>query len=238
MSFTLQGYGISDYFFGHCWTPFLVVLLQVFTALCFDAIAVGLVFHRFSRGHKRGKTVVFSSQAVVVADCLAFRVAELRSHTLLSATIRCYCIAQETADSRFATILQPDDYFVTRPMATMGGEHILMRLPQVVCHALDTSSPLTTTKTTTNTDDPRRLAREWRERQVEIVVMVEGTDELTGTSIQARHSYTSEDILWDHRFVPCVDATNATVDFLRFHATEPIVVRTDAEEAKEEVDAV
>lgn len=43
-----------------------------------------------------------------------------------------------------------------------------------------------------------------RDRESEIVVLVEGTDEITGSALQARHSYCWDEIAWDHTFVPCV----------------------------------
>jgi ABC-type sugar transport system permease subunit len=59
------GYGTSDYYFGDCWTPFILVLLQVFSAIVFSSLAVGLLFQRISRGQKRGRTIVFSDAAVI-----------------------------------------------------------------------------------------------------------------------------------------------------------------------------
>lgn len=59
------GYGTSDYYFGECWTPFILVLLQVFSAIVFSSLAIGLLFQRMSRGQKRGRTIVFSDVAVI-----------------------------------------------------------------------------------------------------------------------------------------------------------------------------
>lgn len=59
------GYGTSDYYFGDCWTPFILVLLQVFAAIVFSSLAIGLLFQRMSRGQKRGRTIVFSDVAVI-----------------------------------------------------------------------------------------------------------------------------------------------------------------------------
>lgn len=44
----------------------------------------------------------------------------------------------------------------------------------------------------------------FEDRNIEIVILLEGTDELTGAVIQARHSYTYNDIVWNHTFAPCV----------------------------------
>jgi hypothetical protein len=43
-----------------------------------------------------------------------------------------------------------------------------------------------------------------RNRDVEIIVQVEGIDELTGQALQARPSYRWNDLAWDCPFAPCV----------------------------------
>ena len=61
---------------------------------------------------------------------------------------------------------------------------------------------------------------------MEVVVLVEGIDAVTSTTIQVRHSYKAEDIMFDHRHVNCVDVDPATggavIDFNRFHETAPV----------------
>lgn len=80
------------------------------------------------------------------------------------------------------------------------------------------------------------------DRSLEIVVLVEGNDATTGGVVQARHSYTGEDILWNTSFVPCVlqDETTggAVIDYSLFHHTEHTLaaaagVPNDIEEAAE-----
>jgi hypothetical protein len=96
---TTIGYGVSDYYFGGCWTPLLLVLAQVCCALVFNAVAIGLIFQRISRGHKRSKTILFSDKAVVRrvkgVPYLMVRIGELRSHQLIEATVRAYCVRHE-----------------------------------------------------------------------------------------------------------------------------------------------
>lgn len=59
---------------------------------------------------------------------------------------------------------------------------------------------------------------------IEIVCILEGVDPTTSSSVQARHSYTAEDIVWDHDFADCVCGAelpdgrrNVCIDFDRFH---------------------
>lgn len=58
-----------------------------------------------------------------------------------------------------------------------------------------------------------------------MVVLVEGIDAVTSSTIQVRHSYKAEEILFDHCFENCVDVDpetgGAVIDFRRFHETLP-----------------
>jgi len=266
---TTIGYGVSDYYFGGCWTPLLLVLAQVCSAITFDAVAIGLLFQRISRGHKRGKTILFSDKAVIRrvkgVPYLMFRVGELRKHQLLQSSVRAYCIRHErhlvepsagthqgegtrtTSNDRIEardggnnylgndgvsdlTLERVGDHaiptietvhYVTRPLKLLseeetGSSSILMSLPQVLAHRIDPSSPLfppapvwydadgcphQVTDVTCSTEELEDFAYD---REVEIVVLLEGTDELTGSASQTRHSYTTADLGWNQSFVPCV----------------------------------
>jgi len=67
----------------------------------------------------------------------------------------------------------------------------------------------------------KRLKRE----RMEIVCILEGTDASTSSTVQARHSYTSYDIVWDHDFEPCTfadqESGSLVVNFAKFHNTVP-----------------
>lgn len=301
---TTIGYGVSDYYFGGCWTPLLLVLSQVCCALVFNAVAIGLIFQRISRGHKRSKTILFSDKAVVRRvqgePYFMIRIGELRSHQLIEATVRAYCIRHErhavVEDTSLSSTLSSSNpatprtviettHFVTRPVQFLheeAGSHILMSLPQVLVHRIDDRSPLCPPRPVwydgtgqvhghevaatgddgncsnnlnhpsyqstpaTNMDDSARFLRD---REAEIVILVEGTDDLTGSAIQTRHSYTFQDLAWNETFVPCVypyasdrdgpgrwlslfqrraeTTPVCVVDFARFHDTVPAPVDCD-----------
>lgn len=244
---TTIGYGVSDYYFGDCWTPLLLVLLQVCTAITFDAVAIGLLFLRMSRGRKRGKTIIFSDKAVIrrVRGCphLLFRIGELRRNFIIEATVRVYCVrherypVQHQRDNQECSSSIETTHFVTRHVSLAHpdettGSHLLMSIPQVIVHKMDLASPLTPPRPTwfdadgnQHNDSVKKydsLARNEKQsldryksekddirkfhldRDIEVVVLVEGTDEVTGSALQARHSYRPEDIVWDHTFAPCV----------------------------------
>lgn len=227
---TTIGYGVSDYYFGGCWTPLLLVLAQVCSAITFDAVAIGLLFQRISRGHKRSKTVLLSDKAVIRrvrgVPYLMFRVGELRRHQLLEATVRAYCIRHEryavdaTADGPPESTRIETVHYVTKPVQLVFeevGSHILMSLPQVIAHRMDDESPLVPPSSQWY-DGSGRLHRPengqsysldemqdfLEDRDAEIVVLLEGIDELTGSASQTRHSYATVDLAWNECFVPCV----------------------------------
>ena len=59
----------------------------------------------------------------------------------------------------------------------------------------------------------------------EIIVVLEGIDPLTSATLQARHSYSVDDIIFDHWFAPCVSAADdgtAEIDFSKFHKLDPV----------------
>jgi hypothetical protein len=244
------GYGVQDYYFGGCWTPLLLVLAQVITAIIFNAIAVGVLFQRISRGHNRSKTIVLSDRAVIRRVRgqlhLQFRIGELRHHYLLEATVRAYVIGHERCfvEGSDGVTRMETTHFVTKPLVLLHqavSPHILMSVPQVLVHRLDDSSPLrpheswcdahgmwhavdATVSTSTNTSHEQQQstwAQEvascrdyWQDRALEVVVLVEGTDELTGATIQTRHSYTYANIAWNCKFQPCVLRPSSTTTIM------------------------
>lgn len=211
--------------------------MQVFTAVTFDAVSVGLIFQRFSRGHKRSKTILVSSDSTVLRVqgelYWMFRVAELRKHALLQTSVRAFLVSTDRRRSHGSI---ETTHYVTKPLRLQHEQYhdsILMSLPQILSHKVDHDSPLRPSNhwldahgnshvVPSKNDfaaDAEMLQRYWADRNIEIIVTVEGTDELTGALIQARHSFTNDDIMFHRRFVPCVDA-DATINFTRFHETQ------------------
>lgn len=241
---TTIGYGVSDYYFGDCWTPLLLVLGQSCAAITFSAVAIGLLFQRISRGQKRSKTILFSDKAVVRrvkgVPYLLFRVGELRRHHLIEASVRVYCLRHErlplnVSYSNGETVDRVREiettHFIARQMAlvhpdeALGSHNILMSLPQVIVHKLDDKSPLVPPRPVWYDEDGHihrsrdpsdtsinfdNLEKFMVDRDAEIIVLLEGIDELTGSALQARHSYRADDIAWDHTFAPCVFPANST----------------------------
>ena len=98
---TTLGYGVSDYYFGDCWSPLCMITTQVFISITFDAVAIGVIFQRLSRVQKRARTIVFSDKAIIrrIRGRLffMFQCSELRKHQLVEAHVRVYCVRHERA---------------------------------------------------------------------------------------------------------------------------------------------
>ena len=175
---TTIGYGVSDYYFGDCWTPFAVVLLQVLFSISYNAVAIGIIFQRLSRGQNRATTVVFSDKAIIrrIRGKLyfMFQLCEQRKHQLAEAHVRLYCVRHERehgeVQNNMNTIPQGDKeeslvdtcYFQTHSMRTQHpddslGAYLLMALPNVVVHRLDESSPLVPPREWTDARGERHL---------------------------------------------------------------------------------
>lgn len=266
---------VSNYYFSECWSPFVIVLTQLCSAILFDAVAVGLLFHRISRGRKRSRTIAFSDKAVIQrvkgVPYLMFRIGELRKYHLVGATIRCYCVRHEriaTTNSNGGeeegSISVATTYFISRQMKLLHpdqsyGSDVWMGLPQVIVHRMDNESPLVPSVSWYDGNGTLHLSTEKAtqddmlvqpleenvtsldfirdfllDRDAEIVVLVEGTDEGTGSATQARHSYKVTDLAWNHTFAPCIfpfgsveseqeqllqgrGHPTCSVDFSRFH---------------------
>ncbi len=286
------GYGTSDYYFGECWTPFVLVLSQTLTALAFSSLAIGLLFQRMSRGQKRGRTIVFSDVAIIRKVrgrwYWMFRVAELRKQHIIGAKIRVFCVRHERCPlsedvaERDGDVVQLETaHFVSHPLPLLDGSYshssqslsrgesavddgtcdcsfeqsILMGLPHVVVHRMDPLSPMmpprpiwydesgvphgpasSSTESLTSggsgtaessssllatveegaahssvqdghNPSADEITEFLRDRQAEIIIYLEGTCEVTGMALQARHSYRMEDIAFHQTFAPCVFPT-------------------------------
>lgn len=73
--------------------------------------------------------------------------------------------------------------------------------------------------------EEEKIKKYLMEHRVEIICLVEGIDAVTSDTIQARHSYCFEDIMWHFDFVPCLledEDGAAQLDFEQFHKVFPV----------------
>jgi len=115
---------------------------QSLVAYVLNAVVIGSVFVRLTRPEKRANTILFSPNAVIReingALYFMFQVVEAKTHDLLEASVRCYCIrhdrkGEQTYQTFPMRLQHPDD--------DLGGK-LMLTLPTKVVHRIDNWSPL------------------------------------------------------------------------------------------------
>jgi inward rectifier potassium channel len=190
-------------FFGHC-----VATVEIITGMLSMAVITSLVFARFSKPTAR---ILFSRVAVITpyegVPTLMFRVANQRHSYILEANASVVLVRdEETADGHSLTRFY--DLRLERPRSPM------FALTWQIMHRIDENSPLF---------GLTRVAME--QGDMRLAVTLSGMDEIFAANITARHTYASEEILFDRRFVDIFSEgehpRHLYVDLGRFHELQP-----------------
>jgi inward rectifier potassium channel len=186
-----------------------VVVIEAFVGFLYLAMMASLMFARLSRPSAR---VVFSKVAVVApfdgVPTLMFRAANQRGNQILDAAIN-VTLAHQATSSEGIVMRRFQELELVRSRTS------LFTLSWTVMHPIDMRSPL-------HGLSPEELYA----RQMEIIVLLRGTDDTLADLVYVRHAYTPEDIVWNQRFVDVLSVTpngRRVVDLTRFHDTCPIV---------------
>jgi inward rectifier potassium channel len=193
----------------------VVVTLEALFGLVTLALATGLMFAKFSRPRAR---VLFSHHAVIgMRDgvrSLMVRLANERAAGLVEATLRLVILRDEvTAEGESIRRFRALD--LTR------GSSPVFALSWTVVHPIDESSPLFG-------ETPESL----KKNDVWLVAALVGIEEASGQMVHVRHSWTSDLVLFDHRFRDILTrspAGNRAMHYEKFHEVEPV---TPAERQK------
>lgn len=133
---------------------------------------------------------MFSKNAVLsMRDgrlCLLFRVGDMRKSQLAEAHIRLQMIKKLA--TREGELL-PFHQFDMDVGYDNGLDRVLVMWPITICHVIDEDSPLY---------DVSKM--ELANARFEILAILEGVAESTGSTVQARTSYLPSEILWGHRY--------------------------------------
>ncbi|MBV9331929.1 MAG: ATP-sensitive inward rectifier potassium channel 10 [Alphaproteobacteria bacterium] len=185
-----------------------VVVAETFIGIIYLGLVTSLMYARFSRPFAR---VVFSKIAVIApfdgVPTLMFRAANQRGNSILDAEAKVTLARRQVTEEGIA-MRRFEELKLARDRSS------LFALSWTVMHAIDKSSPLY------GLDVEGMMAAE-----MEVVVLLSGTDDTLAERIYARNSYTPADIRWDHRFVDVLsvsDSGRRVVDLTRFHDTEPV----------------
>lgn len=184
-----------------------LVVVEALVGLMGLAMGTGLAFARFSQPTAR----VMFSHVAVIAPCngvptLMFRTANERRNQILEAQIRVRLRRDEvTTEGQFM--------YRIYDLKLVRSQNPMFSLSWTVMHQIDEHSPLYgATKET--------LA----EAKTAIVVTLSGFDETVSNTVHARHTYETDEILWNMRFVDILlmmpDGHRYT-DYSRFHDVTP-----------------
>jgi inward rectifier potassium channel len=186
----------------------IVVSFEAFFGILYMATVTGVMFARFSRPYAR---VLFSKVAVIApfdgVPTLMFRAANQRGNQIFDASVS-VSLARQATTLEGVTMRRFEELKVQRSRSP------LFALSWTIMHVIDEKSPLY-----------GATIDQLYDMQFEILILLSGTDDTLADVIYARHSYTPDEILMDHRFVDVISVTadgRRQVNLHRFHDTEPL----------------
>ncbi|XP_061577525.1 potassium inwardly rectifying channel subfamily J member 11, like [Cololabis saira] len=197
-----------------CPLAIIVLIIQNILGLIVNAVMLGCVFMKTAQANRRAETLIFSRNAIIAPrngrPTFMFRVGDLRKSMIISATVQLQVIRRTmTAEGEVIPVCQLDIQ-VENPLRSNG---IFLVSPLIISHTMERCSPLY-----------ELSAQSLASEDLEIIVILEGVVETTGISMQARTSYTPEEILWGRRFVSIVTEEDGRycVDYSKFGNTVPV----------------
>ncbi|MFL6829824.1 MAG: ion channel [Sphingomicrobium sp.] len=183
----------------------VIVVVEITLGILFFALVTGIAFARFSRPTAR---VLFSRVAVVseVAGrpTLMFRAANQRHNLVFEAHATVSVLADEEIGGSVMRRFHD--------LELVSDRNPVFALSWMIMHPMHETSPVA-----------HWIAGEEAPGHAEIIVVISGTDDLTGQSIHSRWAYRASDICWNARFVDILDDLpdgTRTIDYRRFHDIE------------------
>jgi inward rectifier potassium channel len=186
----------------------VVMTAEAFVGLGIVAVATGLVFARVSRPTAR---VMFSRVAVITAfdglPALMFRAANQRGNQILEA---------HASVSLFAEVTTSEGDRIRRfqDLDLMRSRHPMFSLTWTLIHRVDEASPL-----------HGHTRKSLEAIGAEIVVALNGVDEVFAQRIYARHAYLPDEVLWGRQFADVLTTDGSghrVVNYHAFHDVKPL----------------
>ena len=176
---TTVGYGrISPLGMAANW----IAMIESMLGLLLFAILTGLLYGRFS---KPNINIEYSHNAIIApfneGKALMFRLANVRRNQLIETEIKVV----------FSYIDPDNDSRKYHGLELNTSKINFFPLNWTIVHTIDEDSPL----------------HDWEEKEfkncdVEIMILVKGHDDIYNQTIHSRNSYRSQEILWGRRFLP------------------------------------
>ncbi|GAU92091.1 hypothetical protein RvY_04220-2 [Ramazzottius varieornatus] len=207
------GYG-HRYTTESCASAIVFMCLSALVGCALEACIVGVVFAKFQMPAQRAQTLLFSTNAVVSSRdghlVFLFRVGNVRKSLIIQLAIRAHLVHHRlTSEGELMPFHQHE---IVCKLDSMSGNAFSL-WPVTACHVIDRSSPL------------YELNKEsLKHSKFEIIVTLEGVVENTGSVLQARTSYTPQEIIWGHSFTGLLtyrkEKGQYVVDFNHFQKIE------------------
>jgi inward rectifier potassium channel len=190
-----------------------VSTLEIFIGMSGIALATGLIFARFSRPRAK---IMFSRYVVVRPIdgkmTLMMRAANGRLNVIAEARANLRMMRMETSVEGF-TLRRIHDLKLVRD------QHPIFLLGWILMHVIDKDSPLFGAT-------PDTLAAE----QASLLITINGSDEATSQTMQARHSWGWDAIRWQYRYADMIVETDGIshVDYEQFDEVIPLTASESA----------
>jgi inward rectifier potassium channel len=203
---TLATVGYGDMhpqtFYAH-----LVATLEIFVGMSGIALATGMIFARFSRPRAK---IMFSRYAIVRPidgqTTLMVRTANARQNVIVEARARLRLMRVERSSEGYVLRKIYDLPLVRdqQPMFYLGWN---------LMHVIDKASPLY-----------GQTLESLTEQDASLLLTIEGSDENTAQTMQARYSWPGEDIRWQYRFVDLIREEDGVshIDYTHFDDVVPL----------------
>merc|ERR1719342_1381601 len=197
----------------NCPHAIVVMSLQAVLGCIIQAFMVGLVFSKLSRPRNRSRTIIFSNQAVVNQRngklCLIIRIGDLRDDNFILGTQISVKLLRRRI-SQEGELFQEMQNIKVSPDTT-NESCIFFVWPLDIVHVIDKDSPFYDMSAAD-------MARE----RFELLMVMEGTNEISSMTFQSRSSYLPNEIKWGQRFEQMLlyrkDQNKYQVNFSAFHS--------------------
>ncbi|CAH0579322.1 unnamed protein product [Chrysodeixis includens] len=206
---TTIGYGTRSITL-ECPSAMVTMCIESIIGTITQSFIVGIVFAKLTRPKSRAQTLLFSKKAIINQRdgnlCLIFRFGNTRKSRIIDGSVHAYLLrhSSELLENQIKLDLTLDS-----------SENISFLFPVFAVHKIDKSSPLYSMS-----------ASDLLKAEMEIIVVFEGTIESTGQPVQVKSSYTSQEILWGHRFINMVeyrdDKRGFVIDYSKFDETNSV----------------
>ena len=186
----------------NCIPDFVILFVQTIVGLFIDAFYLALIVTKISRPYRRRATILFSRQAVVCRDkegkwFLSFRVTDIRKVKLVEPHIKLYLFHLTAGEEGNGVHYECHDLDLGYDQGT---DRLQLILPSVVRHEITPNSPLYRLS-------PSRL----RQENFEVVAVLEGIVEGTGSTTQIKTSYRGAEIEFGMEFVNLLELINRRI---------------------------